>query len=128
VLTVRTVVRLALRQAEGLVASILALLDVALPVPDQTLLSRRGRALRLDRRTVASGRLDLAIDSTGLRVARPPNARCDGWRKLHITVDPDRGSILSEELTRSEVHDSVPVPAMPDRIGGRRGRVYGDGA
>ena len=81
-LTVRAVYRLALRQAEGLVASIFALLGLALPVPDHTTLSRRGRTLRLDRRADAGRGVDLAIDSTGLRVARPLGAGRDGWRKL----------------------------------------------
>jgi DDE family transposase len=43
-------------------------------------------------------------------------------------VDPDTGLILAEELTRSDVHDTVPVSAMLGRITGRLGRVYGDGA
>ena len=125
---VRAVFRLALRQAEGLIASIFGLLGAPLPVPDHTTLSRRGRTLRLDRRAIANGRLDLAIDSTGLHVACSPGAGCEGWRKLHVAVDPDSGSILAAELTRSEVHDSVPVPGMLGRIEGRLGRVYGDGA
>ena len=115
-------------QAEGLVASIFALLGLALPVPDHTTLSRRGRVLRLERHTSAGRGIDLAIDSTGLRLARPPGAGSEGWRKLHIAVDPDSGRILAEELTRSEVHDTVPVPAMLARTEGRLGRVYGDGA
>jgi Transposase DDE domain len=127
-LTVRAVFRLALRQAEGLIASIFALLGVALPVPDHTTLSRRGRALGLDRRADAGRGIDLAIDSTGLRVARPRGDGCEGWRKLHIAVDPDTGSILAEELTRSDVHDSMPVPGMLGRIAGRLDCVYGDGA
>ena len=128
-LAVRAVYRLALRQAEGLIASIFGLLGLALPVPDHTTLSRRGRVLRLDRPT-NSGKhgLDLAIDSTGLRLARPPGAGCDGWRKLHIAVDPDSGRVLAEELTRSDVHDTVPVPHMLGRVDGRLGCVYGDGA
>jgi hypothetical protein len=126
-LTLRAVFRLALRQAEGLIASIFALLGVALPAPDHTTLSRRGRALDLDRRADAGCGLDLAIDSTGLRVARPHGAGCEGWRKLHIAVDPDSGSIPAEEITRADVHDSVPVPGMLGRIAGRIGRVYGDG-
>ena len=74
-LTVRAVYRLALRQAEGLITSIFALLGLTLPVPDHTTLSRRGRTLRLDRGADAGDRgLDLAIDSTGLRLARPPGA------------------------------------------------------
>jgi hypothetical protein len=127
-LMVRAVFGLALRQAEGLIAPIFGLLGVALPVPDHTTLSRRGRTLRPDLRATASGRLDLAIDSTGMRVARPRGAGCEGWRKLHIAVDPDSGSILAGELTRSDVHDSVPVPALLGRIEGDLGRVYGDGA
>ncbi len=43
-------------------------------------------------------------------------------------MDPESGRILTEEMTRSDVHDSVPVPAMLGRITGRLGRVYGDGA
>jgi len=127
-LAVRTVHRLALRQAEGLIRSLFALLGLALPVPDHTTLSRRGRALRLDRCADAGGGLDLAIDSTGLRLARPLGAGSEGWRKLHIGVDPDSGRVLAEALTRSGVHDTVPVPAMLGRIAGRLGRVYGDGA
>jgi Transposase DDE domain len=128
VLTARAVLRLALRQAEGLIASVFALLGLALPVPDHTTLSRRGRALDLDRRADAGRGLDLAIDSTGLHVARPRGVGCEGWRKLHIAVDPDSGQIVAEELTRSDVHDTVPVPPMLGRIAGRVGRVYGDGA
>ena len=51
-----------------------------------------------------------------------------GRVKLHVAVDPDTGRILAEEVTRSNVHDTVPVPAMLGRIAGRLGRVYGDGA
>ena len=102
-LTVRAVHRLALRQTEGLIASIFALLGLALPVPDHTTLSRRGRTLHLDRCADAGSSLDLVIDSTGLRLAKPSGAGAEGWRKLHIAVDPDSGQVLAEELTRSAV-------------------------
>jgi hypothetical protein len=111
-----------------LVASLFALLGLALPVPDHTTLSRRGRALKLDRRTDAGQGIDLAIDSTGLSLARPSGAGRGGWRKLHIAVDPGAGRIMAEELTASDVHDTRPVPGMLARVGGRIGRVYGDGA
>ncbi|WP_376100802.1 transposase (plasmid) [Roseomonas sp. CCTCC AB2023176] len=127
-LTVRAVYRLALRQAEGLVRSIFTLLGLVLPVPDHTTLSRRGRTLPLNRHADAGRGLDLAIDSTGLRLAKPIGAGHEGWRKLHIAVDPDTGQIIAEELTRSDVHDTVPVPALLDRVAGRIGRVYGDAA
>ncbi len=89
-LTVRAVYRLALRQAEGLVASLFALLGLALPVPDHTTLSRRGRALALDRHANAGRGIDTA--STGLRLLRRSSWRRrtgsgtgrgrEGWRKL----------------------------------------------
>ncbi len=94
VLMVRAVYRLALRQAEGLVRSDFALLGLALPIPDHTTLSRRGRTLRLDRRVSAGSRLDLATDSMGLRLAKPSGAGHEGWRKMHIAVDPDTGGSL----------------------------------
>src|SRR5918993_417435 len=43
VLTLRLVFHLALRQAEGFTHSVLRLLGLDLPVPDNTTLSRRGR-------------------------------------------------------------------------------------
>ena len=119
-LAMRAVYHLALRQTEGLIASIFSLLGLALPMPDHTTLSRRGRALRLGRHVDTGCNLDLAIDSTGLRLAKPPGAGGNGWRKLHIAVDPDSGRVLAEELTRSDVHDTVPVPAMLGRITGPR--------
>lgn len=53
-LTRRLVLGLALRQTEGFVASILKLLDLDLPVPDHTTLSRRGPGLELVERRVVN--------------------------------------------------------------------------
>jgi len=44
-LTLRSVFRLALRQTEGLIGSIIALLGLDLSVPDHTTLSRRAESL-----------------------------------------------------------------------------------
>jgi hypothetical protein len=84
--------------------------------------------LRLERGADAGRGLDLAIDSTGLRLAKPSGAGHEGWRKPHVAVDPDTRQILAEELTRSDVHDIVPAPALLERVTGRIGRVYGDAA
>jgi hypothetical protein len=48
-LTLRAVFRLALRQAEGLVASVLRLLGLDLPAPDHSTLSRRAGTLEVPR-------------------------------------------------------------------------------
>ncbi len=48
-LTLRAVFRLAYRQAEGLLGSVIGLLGLALPVPDHTTLSRRAATLDVPR-------------------------------------------------------------------------------
>ncbi len=64
----------------------------------------------------------------GLRMAKPSGAGHESWRKRHIAVDPVTGQILADEVTRSDVQDTVAVPALLGRITGRIGRVYGDAA
>ena len=54
-LTLHTVFRLAYRQTEGLVGSIIALLGLTLRVPDHTTLSRRAATLAVPRPTAPAG-------------------------------------------------------------------------
>src|SRR5829696_3027167 len=77
-LTLRVVFRLALRQTEGLIGSILRLLGLDLPVPDHTTLSRRAATLEVPRPRSSSpnaGRsaepVHLLVDSTGLKLGGP---------------------------------------------------------
>jgi len=71
-LTLRTVFRLAYRQAEGLLGSIVGLLGLSLRVPDHTTLSRRAATLDVPRpgnAGAADGEpLHLLVDSTGLKL------------------------------------------------------------
>jgi hypothetical protein len=66
-LTVRAVFRLAPRQTEGLIASVLRPLGLDLPVPDHSTLSRRAEALEVPRPRSGrgSGPMHLLVDSTG---------------------------------------------------------------
>ncbi|ALG74521.1 hypothetical protein VY88_30305 [Azospirillum thiophilum] len=65
----RAVFRLALRQTEGLLASILHLLGLDLPVPDHSTLARRARTVTLaSLPRSAGGPLHLLVDSTGLKL------------------------------------------------------------
>src|SRR4051794_10133298 len=70
-LTLRTVFRLALRQTEGLIGSVLQLLGLDLPVPDHSTLSRRVETLAVPRPKVGSAPVHLLVDSTGLRFCGP---------------------------------------------------------
>jgi hypothetical protein len=78
-LTLRAVFRLAYRQAEGLIGSIISLLGLTLRVPDHTTLSRRSATLtvpppRVNNAGAAASDsaqpLHLLVDSTGQRGAR----------------------------------------------------------
>ena len=76
------------RTYEGFLRSLARLLQLDLPVPDHTTLSRRLQKLGEIRfRTLATDRpIHLLIDSTGLRIhvghlRKPPRHRA--WRKLH---------------------------------------------
>ena len=69
-LTIRAVFRLALRQTEGLIGSIIHLLGLTLAVPDHSTLSRRAKTLEVPRqRSRRDGEpLHLLVDSTGLKL------------------------------------------------------------
>ncbi len=69
-LTLRAVFRLALRQTEGLIGSIIHLLGLALAVLDHTTLCRRAKTLEVPRpRPRRDGEpLHLLVDSTGLKL------------------------------------------------------------
>src|SRR3954468_19151791 len=66
-LTLRAVFRLALRQTEGLIGSVLQLLGLDLPVPDHSTLSRRAETLVVPRPKARRAPLHLLVDSTGLK-------------------------------------------------------------
>ena len=67
-LTLRAVFRLALRQTEGLIGSVLQLLGLDLPVPDHSTLSRRAETLEVVRPKAGSAPVHLLVDSTGLKL------------------------------------------------------------
>jgi len=95
------VFRLASRQTEGFLRSLLALLNLDNEVPDHTTISRRKSRLgkvtfyEHDRRTP----VHILIDSSGLAVhvgqlRRPPKIR--DYRKLHVCVDEKTGDIVAQ--------------------------------
>ena len=89
-LTLRAVFHLALRQTEGLIASILQLLGIDLAVPDHTTLSRRAETLEVPRPCGGQAPVHLLVDSTGLKLCGPGEWLVEkhggrtrrSWRKL----------------------------------------------
>jgi hypothetical protein len=124
-LTLRAVFRLALRQTEGVIGSILQLLGLDLAVPDHSTLSRRAETLAIAKLSPnPRGPVHLLVDSTGLQLCRPGEwlvekhgtRRRQSWRKLHIGVDAKTGQILASELTTSDVDDGSQVGPLLDQI------------
>ena len=136
-LTLRAVFRLALRQTEGLIGSILQLLGLDFTVPDHSTLSRRAERLEVPKPSPsARDPVHLLVDSTGLRLCGPGEWLIEkhgtrtrrSWRKLHIGVDAETGQILGSELTTSDVDDGSQVEPLLDQIPGPLASFIGDGA
>ncbi|CAA9374205.1 MAG: Transposase [uncultured Nocardioidaceae bacterium] len=135
-LTLRAVFRLALRQTEGLIASILQLLGLDLAVPDHSTLSRRAEALEVPRPRSGREPVHLLVDSTGLRLCGPGEwlaekhgtKRRRSWRKLHLATDADTGRIIASVLTDKDADDGSRVGPLLDRVHGPVASFTGDGA
>src|SRR3954466_8627418 len=138
-LTLRAVFRLALRQTEGLIGSILHLLGLELAVPDHTTLSRRAETLEgpCPRSSPGSGPVHLLVDSTGLKLGGPGawltekhgTRQRRSWRKLHLGVDAATGQIEAVELTTNDVDDGSQVGPLLDQVEGAAVASFaGDGA
>jgi hypothetical protein len=135
-LTLRSVFRLALRQTEGLIGSIIALLGLELSVPDHTTLSRRAESLDVVRPRPGSGPVHLLVDSTGLKLSgcgewlleKHGTKTRRSWRKLHIAVDADTGRIAAATVTTNDVDDASQVGSLLDQVNGPVKSFTADGA
>jgi len=134
----RMAFHLALRQTEGLMASIFGLLGVLLSAPDHSTLSRRAREKESISKgcILPDGPIHLLIDSTGLKVfgtgewlQEKHGARARRtWRKLHLAVDADPGMVMASTLTGNEVGDPSQVAPLLDQIEATIASVTADGA
>src|SRR3954453_14414523 len=138
-LTLRAVFRLALRQTEGLIGSILHLLGLDLSVPDHSTLTPRAETLEVPcpRSSPGSGPVHLLVDSTGLKLGGPGEWLTEkhgtrqrrSWRKLHLGVDAATGQIEAVELTTNDVDDGSRVGPLLDQVEGAAVASFaGDGA
>jgi Transposase DDE domain len=134
----RLVFYLALRQTEGLMASIFVLLDVPLSAPDHSTLSRRARTIESICKgcVLTDGPIHLLIDSTGLKVfgagewlQKKHGAKARRtWKKLHLAVEAHTGMIMASTLTGNDVGDPSQVAPLLDQIEGTIASVTADGA
>jgi hypothetical protein len=139
-LTLRAVFRLALRQTEGLIGSVISLLGLTLAVPDHSTLSRRAGTLEVPQArsstSISSEPLHLLVDSTGLKlcgagewlVEKHGTKARRSWRKLHIGMDANTGEIVAAALTTNDVDDASQVGPLLDQLEGPVASFTGDGA
>jgi DDE family transposase len=141
-LTLRAVFRLAFRQTEGLIASLIGLLGLTLRVPDHTTLSRRAATLEVPQPQRQAGSsndaepLHLLVDSTGLKLCGAGEWLLEkhgtqvrrSWRKLHLGVNANTGEIVAASLTAHDTDDASQTGPLLDQVTGPVASVTGDGA
>lgn len=123
-LTLKEVFHLTNRGVEGFVRSLFQIMDIDLPVPDHSTLSKRGKTLQVQLPKKASGSLNLALDSTGLKiygegewkVRKHGYSKRRTWRKLHLGMDPDKGEIQAVLLTANSISDDATVKELLEQI------------
>src|SRR3954465_1498156 len=144
-LTFKAVFRLAYRQTEGLIGSVIGRLGLALAVPAHSPLCRRAETLEVPRpkpRGAGAGDGDdaeplrLLVDSTGLKligagewlVEKHGAKRRRSWRKMHLGVDARTGRIVAGTLTDRDEDAAAQVGPLLDQVAEPVACVTADGA
>ena len=136
-LMLRTAFKMALRQTEGLMDSVLTLMSLTITAPDHTTVSRRAVGLTVTKSTSApKGALHVLIDSTGLQVfgagqwlEEKHGAKSRRtWRKLYLAVDAATGMIVAQILTDQHTDDPSQVGPLLAQVEVKIGKLTADGA
>lgn len=135
-LTVKEVFHLTNRQTEGFMRSLFALMKIDLPVPDHSTLSKRGKNLKVNLPKKSSQRLNIVMDSTGLKiygegewkVRQHGVSKRRTWRKLHVGANPEDGEIQAVILTENSVSDGDVVETLLQQIEQDIAKFAADGA
>jgi IS5 family transposase len=135
-LTLRTLFHFPLRSTQGFLEGLVSMLKLNLKVPHYSRLSRRAADLKIGlQRLKSSEKIDLVIDSTGLKIYGEGEwkVRTHGkqkrrvWRKYHVAVEPKTHEVVAVELTESNVHDCNLMGPLLSGID-EAGNIYADGA
>ena len=139
-LTMRVLFGWPLRQTQGFIQSLLALMGLALAVPDYSTLSRRPGALAValpkKQPDSPASPMHLVVDSTGLKVYGEGEwkVRQHGWskrrtwRKLHVGVNEATGEVVAQTLTSHRIDDASQVVDLLSQVDEAVAAVGGAGA
>jgi hypothetical protein len=138
-LTIKCLFGLALRQATGMVESLLRLAHLDWKVPDSSTISRRQKTLKVNIPARQSqGGLHLLIDSTGIKMLGEGEWKTKKhgaeyrrqWRKVHLGIDAETLEIRAIEVTDNKTGDAPILPELLDQIPEAEtiAAVYCDGA
>lgn len=135
-LLIREVFKLPLRQTEGLLNSISAMMNVELQIPDFSSIAKRSGSLpRLVLNKALKPGSQVIVDSTGLKVYGHDEWHQEKhkvsprrtWRKLHLAVD-EHHQWIAVELTTPEVGDPSAVPDLLEQVDTEFDQFIADGA
>ena len=125
------------RQTQGLLQSIFELMNIDLPVPDHSTLSRRRKSLNvtLPLQDWSKPR-HLVVDSTSVKVYGEGEwkVRQHGWSyrrtwlKLHLCVDESTLEIVSAVASTNNVSDAEVLSDLLEDVPGKIEQVSADGA
>jgi IS5 family transposase len=136
-LTLKQIYHLPLRQLQGFVSAVFALMQVELPVPDYTTLSRRGERVGVELLPKdKDGPLVLVVDSSGFKVYGEGEwkVRLHGkqkrrtWRKLHLAIDADTQEVVCCVATTNDYADAEILDDLLEGIEEPIESVKADGA
>ena len=124
-LTIKCLFGLALRQATGMVESLLRLANLDWVVPDSSTISRRQKTLEVTIPARQSqGGLHLLVDSTGIKMLGEGEWKTKKhgaeyrrqWRKVHLGIDAETLEIRAIEVTDNKTGDAPMLPELMNQI------------
>ena len=132
-LLIRNVFSLPLRQTQGFLLSIMALVGLRLPVPCYSTLCRRqsGLQVKLPRQQKATKGIHVVVDATGIQVfghgewflrkygsksGQKPRKDPQQWRKIHLGLDEATQEVLAVVISERHRHDKIYLPEILDQI------------
>lgn len=136
-LTLKSIYDLPLRATQGLVDSLIELLDLPIKAADYSTVCRRQKQLDIKlQKKNKSESVHGVFDSTGLKVfgegewkvRQHGYSKRRTWRKLHLGVDEASGEIIASVLTTNDFGDGEILPDLIEQIDSPLGQASGDGA